>query len=443
MSQGVHLRKYGVEAVVNFELYDLDGVDMNQGAASASGDINIMRDEAAEEQLDADAFVDEGKGYSVTLSATEMQAKRVAVYIIDQTSPKDWLDKCIIVETYGNASAQHAMDFDDADGSTLTEVGGDGAQLTEAGGDGDHLLEAGGDGDHLTAINLPNQTMDIIGSITGNLSGSVGSVTGAVGSVTGAVGSVTGAVGSVTGNVGGDVAGNVDGTVAGKTPSEAGDAMTLAAAAIDNATFDADVGSTAYATNIIALAVRKVLDELNLDHLMKVATSNRATLPEVVDDTVLANIMTATDGDTSDFDITKHSLEAIGADADTILADTNELQTDDVPTLIAAVQTEVDKIDGVDTVVDAIKVVTDLMADSASTLVTGTVEAGGGPTTTVFQTNLAETTDDHYNGRIVIFLDNDLKWQASDITDYTGATGTITVTAMTEAPSAGDTFVVV
>jgi hypothetical protein len=49
----------------------------------------------------------------------------------------------------------------------------------------------------LTAIDLPNQTMDI----TGNLSGSVGSVTGAVGSVTGAVGSVTGAVGSVTADV--------------------------------------------------------------------------------------------------------------------------------------------------------------------------------------------------------------------------------------------------
>ena len=46
----------------------------------------------------------------------------------------------------------------------------------------------------LTAINLPNQTMDITGNITGNLSGSAGSVTGAVGSVTGAVGSVTAAV---------------------------------------------------------------------------------------------------------------------------------------------------------------------------------------------------------------------------------------------------------
>jgi len=41
--------------------------------------------------------------------------------------------------------------------------------------------EIGAAGAGLTNINLPNQTMDI----TGNLSGSVGSVTGAVGSVTG------------------------------------------------------------------------------------------------------------------------------------------------------------------------------------------------------------------------------------------------------------------
>jgi hypothetical protein len=52
--------------------------------------------------------------------------------------------------------------------------------------------EIGAAGAGLTNINLPNQTMDIVGNITGNLSGSVGSVTGAVGSVTGAVGSVTG-----------------------------------------------------------------------------------------------------------------------------------------------------------------------------------------------------------------------------------------------------------
>lgn len=58
--------------------------------------------------------------------------------------------------------------------------------------------EIGVAGAGLSNINLPNQTMDIVGNITGNLSGSVGSVTGAVGSVTGNVGgNVVGSVGSL------------------------------------------------------------------------------------------------------------------------------------------------------------------------------------------------------------------------------------------------------
>jgi hypothetical protein len=56
---------------------------------------------------------------------------------------------------------------------------------------GDSFARIGAAGAGLTAIDLPDQTMNITGNITGNLSGSVGSVTGAVGSVTGAVGSVT------------------------------------------------------------------------------------------------------------------------------------------------------------------------------------------------------------------------------------------------------------
>jgi hypothetical protein len=86
-------------------------------------------------------------------------------------------------------------------------------------------------------------------------------------------------------------------------------AAKIANAAIDNATFAADVGSTAYATNIIALAVRKALDELNLDHLMKVAVASGADMTtEVADGTVLSNLMTAT-GDTSDYDRSTDSLE--------------------------------------------------------------------------------------------------------------------------------------
>ena len=66
--------------------------------------------------------------------------------------------------------------------------------------------EIGAAGAGLTDINLPNQTMDIVGNITGNLSGSVGSVTGAIGSVTGNVsGNVTGSVGSLAAQAKADV----------------------------------------------------------------------------------------------------------------------------------------------------------------------------------------------------------------------------------------------
>jgi hypothetical protein len=47
--------------------------------------------------------------------------------------------------------------------------------------------EIGAAGAGLTNINLPNQTMDIVGNITGNLSGSVGSVTGLTASDVGAI----------------------------------------------------------------------------------------------------------------------------------------------------------------------------------------------------------------------------------------------------------------
>lgn len=69
--------------------------------------------------------------------------------------------------------------------------------------------------------------------------------------------------------------------------------------------------------------------------------------------------------------------------------------------------------------------------------------ATGTLTTTAFTTNLTEATDDHYNGRIVVFITGVLAGQATDITDYTGATKLVTVTAMTEAPSNGDRFVIV
>ncbi len=78
---------------------------------------------------------------------------------------------------------------------TLIEGAFEGSDVTDILAD---TVEIGTAGAGLSNINLPNQTMDIIGDITGNLSGSVGSVTGAVGSVAGNVdGNVTGSVGSL------------------------------------------------------------------------------------------------------------------------------------------------------------------------------------------------------------------------------------------------------
>lgn len=61
----------------------------------------------------------------------------------------------------------------------VKEVNGTGQTANDNGADINTLItQVGTAGDGLTNINLPNQTMDIIGNITGNLSGSVGSLTG-------------------------------------------------------------------------------------------------------------------------------------------------------------------------------------------------------------------------------------------------------------------------
>jgi len=87
--------------------------------------------------------------------------------------------------------------------------------------------------------------------------------------------------------------------------------------------------------------------------------------------------------------------------------------------------------------------ITTAMQKAGSTLVAGTVVTDVGNSPTQFKTDLTEATNDHYNGRIVIFTSGDLQNQATDITDYDGTDKIITVTAMTETPAEGNTFVIV
>ncbi len=103
-----------------------------------------------------------------------------------------------------------------------------------------------------------------------------------------------------------------------------------------------------------------------------------------------------------------------------------------------------------DLLLDAIKVITDALtaaaaaklATSSGTIVTGAAEAGT-LSTTQMTTDLSEATNDHYNGRIIIWTSGVLQNQVTDITGYTGVTGLLTFTAITEAPGIADSFIIV
>ena len=113
------LRKYGVETRIYFPLIDFGTTDYEAGVTIAAGDATISKDGGAFASVvgetDDDLFVDEGGGlYSLKVAVAELQCATAVVRIVDQTSPKEWEDQMVLIDTYGNASAQHAFDLDTA-----------------------------------------------------------------------------------------------------------------------------------------------------------------------------------------------------------------------------------------------------------------------------------------------------------------------------------------
>ena len=103
-------RKRGEATTIDFALFDPDGKDFKDNASFVAGDVKIMKDEGAEGNT-TNLPTDEGQGYSLVLDATEMSAKRIAIYLADGET-KTWLDEYIIIETYGTSSAMHSFNLD-------------------------------------------------------------------------------------------------------------------------------------------------------------------------------------------------------------------------------------------------------------------------------------------------------------------------------------------
>ncbi len=190
-------RKYGVQTTLHFVLYEVDGVDFRVDAVDAGADCSIMKDEGAQVTCVND-FADEGSGYSIVVTATEMEAAEILIYVVDSAT-KVWLDEPLKIETYGNASAMHAFDLDTAssaqtgDSYAVVNSGSFGnAQLVrsttpanklevsatgEAGLDFDNIKDATG-AHTLTNITVPTTTVntDMVGTNSAALASVVGAL---------------------------------------------------------------------------------------------------------------------------------------------------------------------------------------------------------------------------------------------------------------------------
>lgn len=251
-----------------------------------------------------------------------------------------------------------------------------------------------------------------------------------------------------------------------------------------NADWDAEVQSEA----------NDALVALGLDHLV----STSVTGTDIADDSIIAQLVDdAATADWDNYDNTTASLEALNADTDAIVADTNELQGDWVnggrldlildeltsqgdtnetklDTIAGYIDTEIaailvdtgttldTKINTIDTLVDAIKAVTDNLPDSgALTTLEGKIDtidtivddlksgiiygaaATGTLSTTQATSDLTGYADDQLIGRVLVVLTGDAAGEATDITDYANASGLLTFTALTTAMANGDTFKIV
>lgn len=236
----------------------------------------------------------------------------------------------------------------------------------------------------------------------------------------------------------GDISGNVDGAVAGVTAQVTANVTAISGDTVAADNLELDYDGTGYNKANSTIGTCTTNTDMRGTDSAALAANYTAARAGYLDN---INGHTAQTGDNY-ARLGAPAGASVSADIAAVQTDTNAIETDtqDIQTRLPAALVG-GRIDANMGAISTSATAADNLEASALGIVTGACE--GTPTTTVIQTDLAESTDDHYIGRVVVFTSGAAAGQATDITDYTGSTGTITVTALTTAPSASDTFVIV
>lgn len=126
------LRKYGAAATVLVPMIKAGAIDFAGSGdwTPAAGDVKVSKDDGAFANITTLPTA-VGNMWKFSLSATEMQAARVVIQVVDSAT-KTVEDQAIAIETYGHESAQHAFDIDLAE-QTVDVVKIDGSATAATG----------------------------------------------------------------------------------------------------------------------------------------------------------------------------------------------------------------------------------------------------------------------------------------------------------------------
>src|SRR5262245_5695037 len=123
----IHLRKYGVATHIYVPIIKRAAVDFAVSGdwSPAAGDVKISKDGgAAANVTNLPIAITMGNGaiWDLSLTATELQAAKIVITVVDSAT-KAVEDQCIVIETFGNASAElSGIDFTDSVRAGLTAL---------------------------------------------------------------------------------------------------------------------------------------------------------------------------------------------------------------------------------------------------------------------------------------------------------------------------------